>query len=97
MNKTLDLIVEIEKESIEKISFPDQEVLLTQEQINHRQYEAQRAMKLGNYFKDKVKVIFEDTEGIKMVETTVWGVTDKRLLLKRGIMIPLNRVHEIII
>lgn len=44
-----------------------------------------------------MKVIFEDAEGIKMVETTVWGVTDKRLLLKRGIMIPLNRVHEIII
>jgi hypothetical protein len=97
MNKTLDVITEIEKESIEKMSFPEPEVLLTQEQINHRQYEAQRAMKLGNYFKDKVKVIFEDTEGMKMVETTVWGVTDKRLLLKRGIMIPLNRVHEIII
>lgn len=53
MNKTLDVITEVEKESIEKMSFPEQEVLLTQEQINHRQYEAQRAMKLGNYFKDK--------------------------------------------
>ncbi|HTA84156.1 MAG TPA: hypothetical protein VK783_14525 [Bacteroidia bacterium] len=97
MNKTLDVIVSIEKEFIEKLNFPEQEVLLTPEEINHRQYEAQRAMKLGNYFQDKVKIIFEDSEGMKMVETTIWGVTDKRLLLKRGLMIPLHRIHDIVI
>ncbi|HSY76150.1 MAG TPA: hypothetical protein VK890_04795, partial [Bacteroidia bacterium] len=84
-------------ETIEKLNFPEQEVLLSQEEINHRQYEAERAMKLGNYFKDKVKIIFEDSEGMKMVETTIWGVIDRRLLLKRGLILPLYRVHEIII
>jgi hypothetical protein len=97
MNKTLDVIITIEKETIEKLNFPEQEVLLSQEDINHRQYEAERAMKLGNYFKDKVKIIFEDSEGMKMVETTIWGVIDRRLLLKRGLVLPLYRVHEIII
>jgi hypothetical protein len=97
MNKTLDVIITIEKETIEKLNFPEQEVLLSQEEINHRQYEAERAMKLGNYFKDKVKIIFEDSEGMKMVETTIWGVIDRRLLLKRGLILPLYRVHEIII
>jgi hypothetical protein len=97
MSKVLDSVTLIEKEEIEKSHFPDQEVLLTQEDINHRQYEAERAMKLGNYFKDKVQIVFEDMEGIKKVETTIWGITDKRLLLKRGLMIPLHRVHEIII
>jgi hypothetical protein len=97
MNKTLDSVPSIEKESIDKLHFPDQEVLLIPEQISHRQYEAERAMKLGNYFKDKVKVVFEDSEGIKMVETTIWGITDRRLLLKRGLMIPIHRVHDIII
>jgi hypothetical protein len=97
MNKTLESITVIEKEDIEKLHFPDEEVLLTIEDINHRQYEAERAMKLGNYFKDKVKIVFEDYDGIKMVDTTIWGITDKRLLLKRGLMIPIQRVHEIII
>jgi hypothetical protein len=97
MNKTLDTIIVIEKETIEKLNFPEQEVLLSQEDINHRQYEAERAMKLGNYFKDKVKIVFEDSEGMKMVETTIWGVTDRRLLLKRGLVLPIYRVHEIII
>ena len=97
MSKTLDTIVLVEKETIAGLTFPEREVLLGQEQINSRQYEAERAMKLGNYFKDKVKIIFEDIEGMKMVETTIWGVIDKRLLLKRGLVLPLYRVHEIII
>ena len=97
MSKTLDTITSVEKETIAGLTFPEQEVLLGQEQINNRQYEAERAMKLGNYFKDKVKIIFEDIEGMKMVETTIWGVIDKRLLLKRGLVLPLYRVHEIII
>jgi hypothetical protein len=97
MSKALDTIVLVEKETIAGLKFPEEEVLLGQEQINNRQYEAERAMKLGNYFKDKVKIIFEDMEGMKMVETTIWGVIDKRLLLKRGLVLPLYRVHEIII
>jgi hypothetical protein len=97
MNKEIDTISIVEKETIANMQFPEQEVLLGQEQINARQYEAERAMKLGNYFKDKVKIIFEDNESLKMVETTIWGVIDKRLLLKRGLMLPIYRVHEIII
>jgi hypothetical protein len=97
MNKEIDAISIVEKETIANMKFPEEEVLLGQEQINNRQYEAERAMKLGNYFKDKVKIIFEDNESLKMVETTIWGVIDKRLLLKRGLMLPLYRVHEIII
>ena len=96
MSKVLDTVTLIEKEDIGKSHFPEQEVLLTQD-ISHRLYEAERAMKLGNYFKDKVQIVFEDMEGIKKVETTIWGITDKRLLLKRGLMIPLHRVHDIII
>ncbi|MGP8214538.1 MAG: hypothetical protein ACLQQ4_03135 [Bacteroidia bacterium] len=97
MNKSVDSVISIEKETIEKLHFPEEEVLLTGEQINGRLYEAERAAKLGNYFKDKVKIIFEDNEGMKMVETTIWGVTDRKLLLKRGISLPLYRVHDIII
>lgn len=97
MNTTHESLVMIEKEEIENLHFPEQEVLLTPDLVDHRQYEAIRATKLGNSFKDKVKIVFEDSEGIKMVETTVWGITDKRLLLKRGIMIPIHRIHEIII
>jgi hypothetical protein len=97
MNTLADTITIIEKELLETIHFPHEEVLSDAVLIQFRKYEAQRAMKLGNTYKDKVKIVFEDTEGLKMVETTVWGMTDNDLIFKRGMMMPLHRVHEIII
>ena len=55
----------------------------------------ERAMRLGNAYKGKVKIVFEDNEGLKAVETTIWGVTDKNILLKQTTLIPIRRVHEI--
>ena len=97
MNLQTEAIALVAKEAIENFHFPETEVLSSSEERAERRYRAEKAMKLGNYFKDKVKIVFEDVEGIKMVETTVWGVTDKKLLLKRGITVPLSRIHEIII
>ena len=92
-----DSIMTIEKESLDAINFPQREVLLDEKKITQREYNAKRAIRLGNLFKDKVKVIFEDTEGMKMIQTTVWGMTERYLIFKRGMVIPLNRIHEIII
>jgi hypothetical protein len=97
MNNTSRPIITIEKELIEGLHFPEQEVLMVPALIAHRLSEAERAMKLGNNFNDKVKIMFEDSDGLKMVETTVWSFTDKRVILKRGMVIPLHRIHEIII
>ena len=97
MNMISDTIITIEKEALDTIHFPQQEVLLGDEKIALRVYDAKRAMKLGNLFNDKVKIVFEDAEGLKMVETSVWGMTDSYLIFKRGMTLPLNRIHEIII
>jgi len=93
----MDTITTVQKELLDTIHFPKQEVLSDIEQIKQRIDSAKRAMLLGNSTDNhKVKIIFEDTEGMKMIETTVWGVTDKYLLLKRGMSLPLHRIHEIL-
>ena len=38
---------------------------------------------------------FEDSEGLKQVETTIWATTDKRIILKGGVVIPIIRIHEV--
>lgn len=81
---------------ISELKFPENEVLTTADAIKIRTAGLERAMKLGNLEHNKIKIIFEDSEGIKQVETTVWGVTDKRVILKQGVVIPINRVHEVI-
>ena len=85
----------IVKESIRGLKFPDNDVLVSQDEIKIRYANLERALKLGNLEHNKIKIVFEDSEGIKQVETTVWGVTDKRVILKQGLLIPIHRIHEI--
>lgn len=85
----------IEKEQIEHLKFPADEVLTDKDLILERHTELGRALSLGNLEHSKIKIYFEDDKSKKMVETTVWGVTDKRVILKQGVVIPINRIHKI--
>ncbi|MBA3664391.1 MAG: hypothetical protein H0W61_09310 [Bacteroidetes bacterium] len=85
----------IEKEGIEKLKFPSSEVLTDIEKIKERKTDLERALALGNLEHTKIKIFFEDDTSRKVVETTVWGVTDKRVILKQGVVIPIQRVHSI--
>jgi hypothetical protein len=85
----------IEKEQITELKFPSNEVLLDKESILERERELNRALSLGNLEHTKIRIYFEDDQSRKVVETTVWGLTDKRVILKQGVVIPINRVHRI--
>ena len=85
----------IEKEDVRNLKFPEADVLTSKDEKKVRNADLQRAMKLGNIEHNKIKIVFEDNESIKHVETTVWGVTDTRVILKQGILIPIHRIHEI--
>jgi hypothetical protein len=85
----------VSKESISNLSFPGTEVLKSREEIKNRMLDLERATTLGNVEQTKIKIIFEDTESIKQVETTIWATTDKRIILKGGVVIPISRIHEV--
>lgn len=94
MNMT-EIPVIIDKEAIPSLYFPDSEVLTSLSEIEKRFDDLQKAAQLGNGDHVKMKIYFEDSEGLKRVETTVWAVTDKRIILKHGATIPINRIREI--
>jgi hypothetical protein len=85
----------IEKETIEHLKFPVSEVLIDPAQIKERTSDLARALSLGNLEHSKIKIYFEDDMSCKIVETTVWAVTDKRVILKQGVGIPINRIHSV--
>ncbi len=89
-------IISIEKECISFLKFPDNDVLKSVDEIKIRNFNLDRALKLGNLEHNKIRIVFEDDEAVKQVETTVWGVTDKRVILKKGVLIPIHRIHEIL-
>lgn len=89
--------VVVEKENISELVFPKEDVLKDPEDVKKRSRDLEDALKLGNLERLKIKIIFEDSEGLKQVETTVWGVTVERIILKKGILLPIRRIREVII
>jgi len=85
----------IEKEQIKFLSFPKEDVLNKKKDQIDRILKLQRALSLGNLAKHKVKIVFVDSKGIKKVETTIWGITDKEVILKQAAIIPLERIISI--
>ncbi len=87
----------VEKEIINQLSFPPLEVLENRESIKERLFALHRATSLGNLSKHKVTIVFEDSESLKKVCTTIWAMTDRKILLKAGRSIPISRIHSVII
>ena len=85
----------IDKEDIALLKFPTADVLNDVEEIKTRISDINRALSLGNLEHSKIKIFFEDIESKKIVDTTVWGVTDKNVLLKQGVMIPIHRIYKL--
>lgn len=86
----------IDKELIASLNFPKEDVLEDKEDIAERRNDLDRALSLGNLEHVKIKIYFEDDISKKMVETTIWGVTDERVILKQGVVIPVKRIHKIV-
>jgi hypothetical protein len=85
----------ISKEEIPKLKIPNREVLSTPEEIQARKSDLENAMRLGNNDHNKVKLIFQTEEGVMMVETTVWEVTQNYVLLKSNTHLPIRSIYRI--
>lgn len=85
----------VEKESVRKMVFPQEEVLKNADSARERRSLLERATILSNLYHNKVKIVFEDREGTKMVDTTIWATTETAIMLKGGVVIPIHRILEI--
>lgn len=88
-------VPEVQKETLKASVFPREEVLKSRESAEERKNMLERATILSNLYHNKVKIVFEDSDGSKMVDTTIWATTDQAIMLKGGIVIPIHRIHSI--
>jgi hypothetical protein len=84
---TIDFEI-IEKENIGTLKFPHSEVL--EEQLK-KEKRIRTSTCLREFRTFKIQIYFEDDRSKKMVETTVWALTDLSRL-KKGVGIPINRI-----
>jgi hypothetical protein len=83
------------KEEIPGRHFKKQEVLKDLWSITLRREDLEKAMRIGNNDHGKVKLVFETTDGIYQVETTVWSVTQNNVMLKSNAIIPICCIHQV--
>ena len=95
MKDSMEKPMLIDKEVVSELRFPEPDVLFNPAAIAKRKLDIDRAVYLGNTEHTKVRIIFQDTKGLKQIETTIWGSTDKRIILKSGMVIPIHRVQEV--
>lgn len=85
----------IEKENIETLNFPTEDVLTDKIEIANRKTELERAMTMGNIDHVKIAIFFEDDKDLYVTNTTIWAVTPVHIVLKKGVTIPVNRIYRI--
>ncbi|CAN5275903.1 hypothetical protein BH09BAC1_BH09BAC1_12060 [soil metagenome] len=88
--------ITVQKEQIPGIiSLNPMDVLTTDVDRKHRNRMLYLAMILGNGYKSKVQITFESIDGPRRVETTVWATTEKSVLLKGGVSIPVTSIYKV--
>ena len=88
---------EIQKELLSTLKYPKEEVLQDEEARKKRLRDLKSALSLGNLEHQKIITYFEDNEGLKCVDTTIWALTENNVVMKYGYTIPLNRIHKVVI
>ncbi|MDG2152968.1 MAG: hypothetical protein P8K10_03440 [Crocinitomicaceae bacterium] len=84
----------VEKETIPSLPFNDKSRV---KQHPNLRKQIDKATILGNMHRRKVSIVFEDDNGIKRVDTTIWASGTKFVCLKGGVWIPINRLKEILV
>lgn len=87
----------VEKEAVQNLKFPAEEVLTLDKDVKARARKIHRATSLGNLEKHKVTIVFEDADNLKKISTTIWAQTEKKIVLKGGMSIPVHRIWDVVI
>lgn len=83
----------IEKEIIPNLSFKENRAVNQQPDLMEKLLEA---TKLGNLHHGKVAIHFQDDEGPKRVETTIWATGLKYICLKGGVWLPISSIEKVV-
>jgi|688.fasta_scaffold283967_2 hypothetical protein len=52
-------------------------------------------MTTENVMNEPIKIVFQDIEAIKCIRTTICGISEKEVVLKNKVRIPMQRILKI--
>lgn len=82
----------ISKEELGSISFKNSVGYFTDCELRDRNRKLHLSILLADHAEANVKIVFNTIDGYKEVNTSIWGATEKYILLKGGSFIPVEAV-----
>ena len=95
INKSYRNVNLIDKNEVANIHWPSEDFHQKQDKKEDVIVKLKVALFLGNIEKTKCRIYFRDFISIKMIETTVWAVCEKNILIKSGMWIPIGRIVDV--
>ena len=71
------------------------DVLLSNEQIEIRNQDLKCAMKLGNNFRQNVKLYYRESNLHKCIETAILFVNNEHVTIRGGIVLPIRSIYKV--
>lgn len=91
-------IIQIEKELLHGMRFSNEDILSLDSSKADRKKKLLNALQLGNLFKCHVRLhIVEENSRIYETEATIWAVTEKHVILKNHLTIPIHTIRDVIL
>ena len=87
----------LDNDQILKVAFKNDNNMSVQENINMKDQKLYMAMLMGNNYYNNVRIIFNTEEGESEIVSRIWARTDKFIVLRGGVFIPINSVVDIIL
>jgi hypothetical protein len=89
--------LKIEKQDLLEVIFKNEEKMYIQGEIKTRDQKLYMAMLMGNNHYDNVRIVFNTEDGEREIMSRIWARTDKFVVLKGGMFIPIGAVIDIIL
>src|SRR4051812_23169874 len=87
----------VEQKELMTVAFKNDNNFYVQEQIKMKDQKLYMAMLMGNNYYNNVRILFNTEEGESEITSRIWARTDKFIVLRGGVFIPINSVIDIIL
>jgi uncharacterized protein (UPF0248 family) len=89
-------VMTVPKENVGQMKFYQEDVLKEASSRKLRMYDLEKALSLGNLYRQKVTIVYALRNGdLQQVQTTVWSVGEQYVILKGGITIPVHSILKV--
>jgi uncharacterized protein (UPF0248 family) len=85
----------VDTEEIVLLHFPKEDILFSKDEQAARKAIIEEIQSDNKNKTQTFRIIFQDIEGLKAVESRIWALSEKEVILKKGVTIPIQRILKI--